>query len=670
MTQRLRPTINASTTSAALIALSLALPFAQGLPAFAQPAVPGLNPEQTPKGHAVPLDINKPTAISPEAPTPVDDGPTYRVSRFELRYRTEHPDHPSLQWIGETRVRLGVAPTGYVSFREGLPSVVVRVADVMEGASTTFHSSGVVAVTQAIVSEFTARGISGVGVEIDPTDIDGNWQDVRGAERSTLRLIIWTGRAARINTLAIGPRFERPDDARDQVAARYDHPNRVHRRIRAQSPVQSGDLLRADLMDAFVARLNRHPGRNVVAQQSPLEGPEDPQAAEVTYRVYEAKPWSAYAQINNTGTKQTNEWRQQFGFVHNQATSHDDVLRLDYVTAGFEDTNAFSGSYEFPILSDRIRARLYASHSEFSASQVGLANETFGGQTTQGGVDVTGLVYQRHNWFADVVGGVRWQRVSVTDTLMGSDAEADFVIPSIGARVERSTLARTTRGGVSVETNLAAVDQITLDQLGRFDTDDTWTVFKYDFSNSAHLGPTWGLGESLAHEGGVRVRGQQALGARLIPNEQDVIGGAYTVRGYPESASAGDSSMVVSLEYKYHVPRGFAVGEPGTIFGRPARTAKWLGNDFRYAPQEPYGMTDWDLVLTAFYDIGKTTKNDKLLGESDGTLSSVGLGAEFSIRSNMSLRLDWGVALDDLSSGGTDVSAGDSRLHVMFTVMY
>lgn len=666
MTVRPRTTTIPSMTRAAIVALLVC----QGLPASAQTAVPGVDAVQIPKGNQPPLDINKPAASKDSPAAPIEDGATYRVSRFELGYRTQHPDHPALEAIGEARVKLGVLPTGYVQYREGLPSTTIRVADVVEGTQTTFHSSAIVAMAQAIVADFSARGISGVGVQIDPADINQAGQDLRSPDRSTLRLIIWTGKAASVNTLALGPRLGVDNAEGDQVEARYDHWNAVHQRIRAQSPVQKGDLLKINDVDAFVYRLNRHPGRNVVAQQSPLEGPDDPEAAELTYRIYEAKQWSAYAQLSNTGTKQTEEWRQRFGFTHNQITSHDDILRLDYVTAGFDDTNALTGSYEFPLLSDRVRARLYGAHSEFNASQVGLAGESFGGETTQLGFEVAGLVYQHRNWFVDVVGGLRLQRVGVTDTLIGTDAEADFVIPSFGARVERFSLARSTMGGVSFETNLTSEGQSNLDQLGRFDADDQWFVAKYDFSHSAHIGPSWGVGDSLAHEVAARFRGQQAFGDRLIPNEQDVVGGSSTVRGYPESATAGDSSFVASFEYKYHVPRGMDVGAPGTIFGRPARTAKWLGEDFRYVPAEAMGSTDWDLILTGFFDIGRTSKNNKLIGESDNTLSSVGLGAELQIRSNVSLKLDWGFALEDVRDGGTDVEAGDSRMHVSFTFLY
>jgi hypothetical protein len=75
------------------------------------------------------------------------------------------------------------------------------------------------------------------------------------------------------------------------------------------------------------------------------------------YLVAENKPWTAYAELSNTGTKQTNEWRERFGFVHNQLTRSDDILRLDYATAGFDRSHAVNVDYSFPILSDRVRAR-------------------------------------------------------------------------------------------------------------------------------------------------------------------------------------------------------------------------------------------------------------------------------------------------------------------------
>jgi len=86
---------------------------------------------------------------------------------------------------------------------------------------------------------------------------------------------------------------------------------------------------------------------------------------------------------------------------------------------------------------------------------------------------------------------------------------------------------------------------------------------------------------------------------RLIPNEEQAVGGLYTVRGYPESITAGDNAVIASLEYRFHLPRTFRVSEPGHIGERPIG---WMGRDFRWAPQQSFGRADWDLIFKAFID--------------------------------------------------------------------
>lgn len=655
--------------------------------------VPGVSPrdEKSPVPAKPVLDVNRPKPKA-EAPAPEagDDGPSYRISRFVMRYRVEHTGHPDLASLMDAPVVLGVTDHGYVSARDGVKTVKVRVGDVVEGTPGVFHRSAVNEVARGVAEALVKKGLVGVAVQVDPADIDEEGRDLRPRDRSDLRLIIWTGKARKVSTFAEGPRLQETNAAGEDVTVRVDNPDRVHQRIRSQSPVQVDDVLRKDQIDEFVYRLNRHPGRQVEAVLAPMVGPSDPEAAEVTYRIYEAKPWSVYAQVSNTGTKQTNEWRERIGFVDNQLTGFDDVLRLDYITAGFADSHAVTGSYEFPLLSDRVRLRGFGAYSEFDASNVGQANERFSGSTWQVGAEGSGLVYQDGNMFLDIVAGARFEHVKVTDGLLFPSplavGETDFFIPSVGLRFERSgEQVSSLSASVSLEGNIggiAGTEQDQLDRLGRFESDKNWTVVKYDASYSTYLEPilnadAWtgrkagsGKGLSLAHEVSARVRGQYAVTGRLIANEQDVVGGLYSVRGYPESVSAGDTTVVGSLEYRFHWPRTFDVGEPGRWGSREMPTFWPFGKDFRWAPTGPFGYTDWDLVFSAFLDAGRTMKNDKVAGEVDSSLLGVGIGVELQIRQNFNLSVDWGVALSDVDEPGKKVSSGDNRVHVVFTVMY
>jgi hemolysin activation/secretion protein len=147
---------------------------------------------------------------------------------------------------------------------------------------------------------------------------------------------------------------------------------------------------------------------------------------------------------------------------------------------------------------------------------------------------------------------------------------------------------------------------------------------------------------------------------RLIPQEEEVVGGLFTVRGYPESVVAADSVFIASAEYRFHYPRSrphMEIEKQRKLFGKP----------FRWVPEAPYGKADWDLILKAFFDVGTTIQTDRLGFEQDDTLIGTGVGVEIQFKQNLTLRLDWGFVLSEIEN---EVDVGDNRVHVVFTVLY
>jgi hemolysin activation/secretion protein len=107
------------------------------------------------------------------------------------------------------------------------------------------------------------------------------------------------------------------------------------------------------------------------------------------------------------------------------------------------------------------------------------------------------------------------------------------------------------------------------------------------------------------------------------------------------------------------VPRAFEVEpEPRQLFGQP----------FRFSPQYPYGHPDWDLILKAFLDVGRTWNSDRMSFEHDETLVGTGIGLEILFKRNVNVRMDWGFALEDLESA--PVHAGSNRLQFVATIMF
>jgi len=595
-----------------------------------------------------------------------DEGPAYRITRFDLAYSPPRQGVPQVSDILAMEVELGVLSSGYVNVRPGIPRVRFPLAEAANQPLDRYHPAALQAICAQIVRYFNQKGLISVFVAVHADDIDvDSGRDLRPADRTSMRLVILVGVAEEVRTVASGERLP--------PGQRLNNP--LHKWILDESPVKpasvdptpGANLLRKNLLDDYVARLNRAPFRRV---DIAVASAEEPGGVVLDYLVAEAKPWTVYGQVSNTGTEETDEWRQRVGFIHNDLTKRGDVLSLDFVTAAFDESNAVLASYEAPLWWTRkLRWRVFGTWTEFTASDVGQAGQDFTGDEYTLGGELIANVFQRRELFIDAVGGLRFKHVTVTDETGGRKGEGDFWQPYVGLRLERTTERASTHGlamaqfgiGSDVTTKDAGVSRDSADGLGRLEADEDWVAFQFGLTHSFFLEPLLSRNyKTLAHEVALSGRIQWAPGYRLIPQEQEILGGLYSVRGYPESLVAGDTTFVGSVEYRFHLPRALKVQpDPAStpLFGRP----------FRFAPQQPYGRPDWDLVFKGFLDAGRSIQNDKLDFEENQSLVGTGVGMEFAYKQNLTVRVEWGVALSEIED---EVDTGDSRVHFVFTLLY
>jgi hypothetical protein len=608
----------------------------------------------------------------------VSDGPVFRVSQIELKYLRENPQLPRIDELMQVEVELGRTREGLVAPRAGVPALRVRLADLAGAPTDRFYASAVQRVLERLRDELMRMRYLGVYVAPDPLDIDENGNDLRPQGRTALRVILTVGVVVEVRTVGAGERFGSArgvnDPAHDRI--REHSPLQPAAEGEASAGTQGSDLLRKDVLDDYVFRLSRHPGRRVDVAISPAE---ELGGVVLDYLVTENKPWTVYAQVSNTGTEHTDKIRERFGFFHTQLTDHDDVLNIDYVTAGFDQVHAVIGSYEAPWLdSEVLRWRVSGNYSEFTASDVGFFEEDFTGSSWGVGGELIANVFQDADLFVDLVVGARFWHVEVDNPMAMERGQEDFFLPAVGLELEQETEWFSTHGVVRVEWESGAtgVDREALGRLGRTvpgdgPPDDDWVVLSWDLSHSVFLEPllnpqAWQDPASpkhltLSHEVAAWFRGQYAFEYRLIPQAEQVVGGFYSVRGYPESVVAGDTVFLAGAEYRCHVPRAFRVEEePRQVFGQP----------FRFAPQYPYGRPDWDLVFRGFIDFGHTRnyQGDVATPEPDETLIGTGVGVELTVKRNLSLRADWAVPLRDTDE--KEVSSGDDRFHFSAIVLY
>jgi hemolysin activation/secretion protein len=603
-------------------------------------------------------------AVEPEPA----DGFAYPVDRIVLEYTESNPELPPVAELEMLTVDLNETGRGYVAARSGVPSVTLPIGGIPKGS--VLFGSAIRAIGLAVVEEFAELGIGGVVVAPNPSEVASpSGQDLRPDGVTDLRMMVLAGRVRGVTSLGQGERWDNTAEVE-----RVDNP--VHRRIREGSPLQPadpGDLIRIDELEEYTARLNRHPGRRVEAQLSPGR---DPGTTYVDYQVLELKPWFAFVQGSNTGTEQTTKWRERFGFLHNQLTGRDDILRLDYVTGNFDEVNVVVGSYEAPLFSlDRVRWGVNGSWSEFDSSEVGVSSfiNRFTGSQWHVGAQVAYNFFQYRELFLDVVLGARWQEVKVHNQFFDVKGDSPFFLPQLGLRLERKTLKSSLFGSLGIEMNLADLANtakgVELAVLGRLDPDRDFEILHFDLSYSFFLEPLiygddWDdpatpRSSTLAHEILLRTEGQFSFDNRLIPEYQTIAGGLYTVRGYPQSITAGDDVYIGHVEYMLHIPQ---------LFGQRAPVDIPMLGTFRYASPQVYVSPDWDLIFRVFFDAAQVRKNDRTAFEANETLRGVGAGLELRIKRNLSLRFDWGHALDGVRGGL--VEKGNNEYYGVVTLLW
>ena len=516
--------------------------------------------------------------------------------------------------IGDTRVDLGISTAGYVAPAKDIPTAQRRISELNVEGMADFSQGAILSIDKAIVASLNARGYGAVLVVPSPNDIDPqDLSDIRERHKGTLHLLVSVPTAGEVRTVASGDRI-------GASQTRID--NSKHKRILHNSPIQAttqptaaaSPFFNQRTVNDYVDRLNRQPGRRVDVA---LSAADQPDQYTLDYLINEVKSWYVYAQVSNTGTPITGEWRERFGFVDNQLSGNDDILSIDGVTDFKQSTNV-TGSYEFPIFSnnpdfgtDRLRARVYGLWDQYTAADLGLLSDTFSGTDYSGGVELAYNIYQRENMFLDLIGGVRYQSSQVKSQFQQTKATADYFIPYAGARLQDYESTFDYVAALNVEGGITSTNSTVLAEMGRANPDSDFVILQPNVQGSFYLEPLidyvdFNAGRStLAHELYFSFRGQTALGYRLIPQFEQAAGGFYSVRGYPEAEAAGDSVFLGTAEYRFHVARALGVAPNPTKI-------KIFGDPFRVLPEQPYQRPDWDCILRGFIDAGQ------VLAEQEG----------------------------------------------------
>ena len=652
---------------------------ADSVPIPAEPATGTPDP-------VVPLNLD-PAASTPAAPdapvgAPLDmSSLTYKISGFDLEYvaggKEDAKGLPKVSRLMKLPVSLGVVKGIYREAGVGKQETI-ELKDVNK--TKVFSASALQAITVVLAKELSSSGVSGVFLAPDPKQIDPSAGTDLRTKGERLKLLIYVGIVSEIRTVAKGPK--------NKPANPINAP--INARIAKNSPIKVGDLLEQPKLQEYLTRINRFPARRVDAAAS---ASGEPGGINLDYLVREDKQWFNYVQVSNTGTKESGEVRTQLGTVVRQLARLDDVLTAEYSAADFAKSNSFTLSYELaPIFPDVLKVRTYGSYVDFTADGVGFDNLKFTGDTTTVGLTLTYTPIVYRGFFVDLLLGTAWRNVKINNPLAGTRGSSDFFVPYFGIALSKDREWYHTSASLRLDTNIASIadtQSSDLPQMGRFNTSKDFSILRWDLSQSFYLEPllnnaAWMEGKDwkkarLANELAFSTKGQFALdNRRLVPQYEDVIGGIDTVRGYPQSFAAGDSSIMGSTEYRLHFPRLLRPSSVPQSSGQEAVPVNGPANQntrFQFAARPPAIMArpDWDLILRSFVDAGAVHNNDiNRTSESNRTLVGAGLGLELQVSRYVNFRCDWGVALRSVKDPNTSkpVESGDGRVNLQATVTW
>ena len=589
--------------------------------------------------------------VAPASLAAADGDMSGTVSYITVRFQpASHSKMPTASQVGDTNVELMQDDTGLYASGDAPSGAKPITLQVKQLRGYQLSDGAVNAVQQAVVQRVNAMGIGSVAVRLK-TPEEG---DTGGA---TVNVV--AGTVEDVRAKAVDEDGERPASADN---------------IEKWSPVQTDDteaaLLNVEEVNEYLNRLNRFPGRSVTAS---ISAGENPGSILLDYLVTREQTFNIWAQVSNTGTEATSEWVEQFGLFLTQISGNDDILSVTAMTGNFEDsTRSLTGYYDsrFGDL-EGLRYRVTGNWGDYTSEDVGFMQQDFSGSTWGAQADLIWNVFQDQALFIDLDIGFRYWNSSaknvVFNTVTLADGNSDFYTPSLSLSLFEIKPESSIQATIGFNYTSAGGTETDLNDLGRHNTSPDWYTLYATGQASFFLDQIFDPGldgaavHPMVHELTVRGQGQYAFEHRLTPLAMTTLGGYYTVRGYPQSAVAGDTAVQGTVEYRLHLPRTF---EP-----QPAGQGLFGDDDFRWSPDSATGaMPDWDLALLGFFDAGAIWISDAYSYENNMTLMGAGVGVELSIRQNLKFTVNYGWALKDAETIG--VESGDARFYFLGSVSF
>lgn len=366
------------------------------------------------------------------------------------------------------------------------------------------------------------------------------------------------------------------------------------------------ERLRYDKIQASLRRMNENPDRVV---RSILKAGKEPGKTDVYLQVQDQFPLHAGYSFDNQGVKVSGHHRHGFTARNNNLLGLDDILLVG--TSFGQDFGALFFQHVLPVSTIGTKLITGFSHAqvtpqkEFAEFGINGISQTYSAEVRQ---DI--FVRERSALNARLGFAFKEKRTKIQNSTTVRDR---LRVLHAGAEYQRADKTGFWRADQEMSFGLSPHGDRAEFTSSQGET--SFVKYGYQFRRTQKL--PWGTQAVINFEG-------QLTPDKLTPQEQFFLGGADTVRGYPESDYGSDQAALVKLEYL--IP-SFFVPEDWTL---------------------PYGIGSFRNALqwVTFLDYGYGyTRSPLSTQDRSRSLLGIGGGVRLRLRQNIYAGLEWGFAL-------------------------
>ncbi len=392
------------------------------------------------------------------------------------------------------------------------------------------------------------------------------------------------------------------------------------RLIRRHWNIPEGEYLKYDSIREAAMDMSGNPDRLV---RPVLKAGKEKRTTDIVLKVEDHFPVHADFTFDNQGVKLTGEKRFGFMVRHNNFLGLDDTLLVgtsfgkrfgalfaNYSVPVTQFGTSLTGNYSHAQVNPKKEFESLGINSVSDTYGIGLRQDLFQTERFSGNLSTNFNFKEKHTRILSAV--TSWDKARVLDFGAGLQARDSwgatslFQVVSFGMPIRGDGHPLASRGGEH-------------------------SFIKYHANLSRQLKMPWKTYFTANGE-------IQLSPDRLLPQEQIFMGGAESVRGYPESDYGADQGTILQIEY--WVPTSFF---PET----------W------HLPYDKAALRN-RLKFLAFFDQGYGRVRSPTSTEVKSSyLVGTGFGGDFAFRDNVSLRIEWGFRLGDRPA----TEGGDNQLH-------